>query len=199
MQRSREPRNACASAERELKARQRAAEVEQRRLGELEATHRAEEEEVRARLTAMEEAHRAEEETLRGELNELERGHHEEEQAGRAELDSTRPHDLEAVWIRLEDGLVRHDWDAADAASIEILQRYAGGQVSSHARAGKIPDEVLTTLDDRWQELAGSRLHDRRWVWSAADGVTTVPITSRFSSKSSAETALARRLRDSGR
>ena len=126
------------------------------------------------------------------------RGHREEEQAGRAELESTRPHDLEAVWIRLEDGLVRHDWDAADAASIEIVQRYAGGQVSSNARVAKVPDEVLITLDERWQELGSSHLRDRRWVWSPADGVTAVPIASRFG-KSAAETALARRLRDIGR
>ena len=184
--------------QRDLEARQRAAELEERRIEELEATHRAEEEEVRARLTAMEAAHRAEEQGLAGELQELARGHREEEQAGRAELESTRPHDLEAVWIRLEDGLVRHDWDAADAASIEIVQRYAGGQVSSNARAAKVPDEVLITLDERWQELGSSHLRDRRWVWSPADGVTAVPIASRFG-KSAAETALARRLRDIGR
>ena len=130
----------------------------------------------------------------RGELTELQTAHRAQEQAGRAELESTRPHDLEAVWIRLEDGLVRLDWNAADAASVEIVQRYAGGPVSTHARAAKVPDDVLTTLDERWQEVGGSRLRDRRWVWSSADGVTTVPITSRFSSKSSAETALPRRL-----
>jgi actin-like ATPase involved in cell morphogenesis len=183
---------------RDLEARQRAAELEERRLDALEAEHRVEEEAVRSRLTGMEQAHRAEEDQLRGELNELERGHREEERAGRAELDTTRPHDLEAVWIRLEDGLVRHDWDTADAASIEIVLRYAGGQVGSHARAARIPDEVLTTLDERWQELGSCRLRDRRWVWSGADGVAAVPLANRFN-RNAAETALAKRLRDIGR